>query len=523
MTPLHTDSSVQAEIARVADKLSVPRHMDTTNAWDAKRHEGRSQQVMCKLISATRFKDYLNKTILKLYVENQDGGRWIVWRTDDAKLAPYLAGMADNKTFQFKPPLRLAWRLVDSWPTVEEIMPFEPDPDVTTLDDVVKGRAEKPSTPPEKRPKDAAGAVKYITNHLKKRYAPDGGQPLNEVIRAIYGMSIQTYLVSFRVDQAYDKMEDYDLKKLNPPEDDGKLAKPPVDKPGPVQTELPKPASQPQPPSDANGSIDTVTGEIMPDEPPAPPQPEPSKELVLFDPNRAMEYVKGSKALIDRMYHDKVLIEGVDYGPVPGTDKPVLLKPGAEKLLSAFRLYPVFEPTDNTVNDWKNGFFNFEYACTLCNRDTNKTEGSGVGSCNSLEKKYRWRWVERQDVPRNLAVADLAQRASKSVEFDFAIEQGETQGQYGKPAEYWAQCRADIKSGKAVKTIKKTKAGKELPAWEVGTTVYRVPNEEIFDLVNTISKMAQKRALVAAALNATGASAVFGQDLEDFADYGMIN
>jgi len=33
----------------------------------------------------------------------------------------------------------------------------------------------------------------------------------------------------------------------------------------------------------------------------------------------------------------------------------------------------------------------------------------------------------------------------------------------------------------------------------------------------------QKRALVAATLNATGASAVFSQDLEDFADFGLVD
>lgn len=43
----------------------------------------------------------------------------------------------------------------------------------------------------------------------------------------------------------------------------------------------------------------------------------------------------------------------------------------------------------------------------------------------------------------------------------------------------------------------------------------RVENVEIWDLQNTLVKMAKKRALVDASLNATGASRLFTQDLED--------
>jgi hypothetical protein len=42
-----------------------------------------------------------------------------------------------------------------------------------------------------------------------------------------------------------------------------------------------------------------------------------------------------------------------------------------------------------------------------------------------------------------------------------------------------------------------------------------VPNDRIMDLANTILKMADKRALVAATINATGVSDLFTQDLDD--------
>jgi hypothetical protein len=49
-------------------------------------------------------------------------------------------------------------------------------------------------------------------------------------------------------------------------------------------------------------------------------------------------------------------------------------------------------------------------------------------------------------------------------------------------------------------------------------TVGKIANPDIADQVNTIQKMAQKRALIAATLLAVNASEFFSQDLEDFTD-----
>ena len=49
----------------------------------------------------------------------------------------------------------------------------------------------------------------------------------------------------------------------------------------------------------------------------------------------------------------------------------------------------------------------------------------------------------------------------------------------------------------------------------MSTRLYRIPNPDGADVVNTIQKMAQKRALVAATLIATSASEFFTQDVED--------
>ena len=73
-----------------------------------------------------------------------------------------------------------------------------------------------------------------------------------------------------------------------------------------------------------------------------------------------------------------------------------------------------------------------------------------------------------------------------------------------------------IRSGAARSVEKTTRRGQSV-AWEidVDTSLYRVPNPDGADVVNTIQKMAQKRALVAATLIATSASEFFTQDVED--------
>ena len=43
--------------------------------------------------------------------------------------------------------------------------------------------------------------------------------------------------------------------------------------------------------------------------------------------------------------------EGVDFGVIPNTNKPTLLKPGAEKLCTLFGLAPTFETLDD-IKDW---------------------------------------------------------------------------------------------------------------------------------------------------------------------------
>jgi len=81
----------------------------------------------------------------------------------------------------------------------------------------------------------------------------------------------------------------------------------------------------------------------------------------------------------------KTLRQNHDYGIVPGTDKPTMLKPGAEKILMLMGLRSEFELVDST-RDFEKGFFQYQVRCKLYKGDMLITEG--LGSCNTREKKY---------------------------------------------------------------------------------------------------------------------------------------
>jgi len=122
--------------------------------------------------------------------------------------------------------------------------------------------------------------------------------------------------------------------------------------------------------------------------------------------------------------------------------------------------------------------------------------GVGEGSCNAWEAKYRYRWVAEEQVPEHLDRTHLPKRGARRTlcEFDFAIERAETSGPYGKPAEHWQRFREAIRSGTAQSVEKLTRRGKSV-AWEidVDAALYRIPNPDVADVVNTVQKMAQKR------------------------------
>jgi hypothetical protein len=253
---------------------------------------------------------------------------------------------------------------------------------------------------------------------------------------------------------------------------------------------------------------------------------EENKEIVKVEENsgRYIAPVANIQEALERYelfreFRSKILESGKDYGEIPGTSKPTLLKPGAEKLGTFFGLFPKY-PIIEIINDWTgkdhNGepFFFYHYKCQLFRNE--KFIGESLGSCNSWEKKFRYRWINELEIPSNVDKSGLEFRDGAISEFAFAVEKAETTGKYGKPASYWQQFADAIANGTAKQIKRKTKKGDEMDAWEIGGKLYAVPNKDVTDQVNTIDKMAQKRAFVAAILIATNASDYFTQDMEDF-------
>lgn len=92
----------------------------------------------------------------------------------------------------------------------------------------------------------------------------------------------------------------------------------------------------------------------------------------------------------------KTLKQGHDFGEVPGTSKPTLLKPGGEKICMLFGLNPEYEFLQ-TTEDYDKEFFSYNIRCTLFRNG--QPVAQGVGSCNSKEKKYRF--INVDEIPES--------------------------------------------------------------------------------------------------------------------------
>lgn len=158
-------------------------------------------------------------------------------------------------------------------------------------------------------------------------------------------------------------------------------------------------------------------------------------------------------ALLQGMVHN-LLIREIDYGRIPGTPSDSLWDPGASQIFGAFNCYPgerriiKFEDTGEKIS--------ICIEVPIISRETGQVVATGVGAASTLESKYKYRWEENP-----------------------------------------ADCGYDEKT---IKTLK-TKLDK-------GITKYRINNPEHSELLNTIIKMASKRAEVDAAESLPGVASV---------------
>lgn len=115
---------------------------------------------------------------------------------------------------------------------------------------------------------------------------------------------------------------------------------------------------------------------------------ETGRSLAIID-NVQIQQVQATMAKI-RQFQQVIrqsFVEGHDYGVIPNTDKPTLLKPGAEKILMLLGLRSEFDIVDST-RDFEKGFFEYQIRCRLLHHgDVIITEG--LGAANTRETKYR--------------------------------------------------------------------------------------------------------------------------------------
>lgn len=157
-----------------------------------------------------------------------------------------------------------------------------------------------------------------------------------------------------------------------------------------------------------------------------------------------LEQVSAQLQAIDnfQVVVQKTLKVDQDYGTIPGTNKPTLLKPGAEKILMLMGLTSEYEIVDK-VEEYDKGFFAYTVKSKLFKNGQLITEG--FGSANTKETRYQLKeWSDEEN--------------------------------------------------------KKVWNGKF---------------QDAYTLVNTVLKMAKKRAQVDAALTIGSLSNIFTQDIED--------
>jgi hypothetical protein len=177
-----------------------------------------------------------------------------------------------------------------------------------------------------------------------------------------------------------------------------------------------------------------------------------------------------------------VMKENEHYGKIPGTDKPTLLKAGAEKLGFVFRLVATYDVNEH---DLGNGHREYRVLCTVKKMGTGEVVGQGVGVCSTLESKYRWR-----NQNRKCPVCGAE-----------TIIQGKEE--FGGGWLCWK---------------KKGGCGAKFPPEDArinGQAVGKVENTDIADVYNTVLKIGKKRAHVDAMITSCAASDIFTQDLEE--------
>lgn len=205
--------------------------------------------------------------------------------------------------------------------------------------------------------------------------------------------------------------------------------------------------------------------------------PIPGQHLSLHEITDRLKFIKNVMR--------EVMVEGQDYGKIPGCGpKPALLQPGAQKLLLTFQLNS--EVHQEKVTDLRSDHREYSFIVRISSPQGKFADG--VGTCSTLESKYRY----RQDQRECPACGQHAIAESKP-EYGGGFYCNSKKGGCG------AKFAADAE------VILSQKVG-------------RVDHDNPSDFWNTARKMAYKRALVAATINFTNTSDLWTQDEDQIAE-----
>jgi len=120
--------------------------------------------------------------------------------------------------------------------------------------------------------------------------------------------------------------------------------------------------------------------------------------------------------------------------------------------------------------------------------------GGGIGSCSTMENKYRFRGGEKINTERPV------------------------------PKEYWnLRDEGKLEDAKSLIGGPGFGTAKFDGAWMICEIGEKMEHDNPADFYNTCEKMAKKRALVDATLTVTAASDIFTQDIEELVENGVEN
>lgn len=193
----------------------------------------------------------------------------------------------------------------------------------------------------------------------------------------------------------------------------------------------------------------------------------PQELPIVANPDRPLtvQEVSAQSLVIHRIL-TQVMVEGIHYGKIEGTDKPTLLQPGAEKICATFRLAPKYDVED--LSEPHSNLFRYRVKCSIHTIRDGYFVGSAVGEASTAEEKYQW---QRAVCQEQWDEADPAQRRKK-----------------------WQR------DGSFILQVQRNGA----------------------DLANTCLKMATKRALISATRCATACSDLLDVDLDDEAVADLV-